>query len=107
MSAALDLRSIEHDEPEALQPGTRRWAALGLVCFGALMIVLDGTIVNIALPSIQRDLGFSQSGLAWVVNAYVLTFGGFLLLGGRAADIIGRRAVFVAGLAIFTVASLA
>jgi len=107
VSAALDLQSIEHDEPEALQPGTRRWAALGLVCFGALMIVLDGTIVNIALPSIQRDLGFSQSGLAWVVNAYVLTFGGFLLLGGRAADIIGRRAVFVAGVAIFTVASLA
>lgn len=90
-----------------MRPGTRRWAALALVCFGALMIVLDGTIVNIALPSIQRDLGFSQSGLAWVVNAYVLTFGGFLLLGGRAADLIGRRAVFVAGLAIFTAASLA
>lgn len=106
MSAALAPRSIE-DDAEAVRPGTRRWAALGLVCFGALMIVLDGTIVNIALPSIQRDLGFSQSGLAWVVNAYVLTFGGFLLLGGRAADLIGRRAVFVAGLAIFTAASLA
>ena len=90
-----------------MEAGTKRWAALALVCFGALMIVLDGTIVNIALPSIQRDLGFSQSGLAWVVNAYVLTFGGFLLLGGRAADLIGRRAVFVAGLAIFTAASLA
>jgi EmrB/QacA subfamily drug resistance transporter len=104
VSTALDTRSIEHGEREV---DTRRWAALGLVCFGALMIVLDGTIVNIALPSIQRDLGFSQSGLAWVVNAYVLTFGGFLLLGGRAADLIGRRAVFVAGLAIFTSASLA
>jgi EmrB/QacA subfamily drug resistance transporter len=107
VSAALEAGSIEHDEPEGVQSGTRRWAALGLVCFGALMIVLDGTIVNIALPSIQRDLGFTQSGLAWVVNAYVLTFGGFLLLGGRAADLIGRRAVFVAGLAIFTAASLA
>jgi EmrB/QacA subfamily drug resistance transporter len=107
VSAALDARAIEHGKPETAQPDTRRWAALGLVCFGALMIVLDGTIVNIALPSIQRDLDFSQSGLAWVVNAYVLTFGGFLLLGGRAADLIGRRAVFVAGLAIFTLASLA
>jgi len=106
VSAALAPRSIE-GEQEVARPGTRRWAALGLVCFGALMIVLDGTIVNIALPSIQRDLGFSQAGLAWVVNAYVLTFGGFLLLGGRAADLIGRRAVFVAGLAIFTAASLA
>lgn len=85
----------------------RRWIALGVVCFGALMIVLDGTIVNIALPSIMRDLGFSQAGLAWVVNAYVLTFGGFLLLGGRAADLIGRRAVLIAGLALFTAASLA
>jgi EmrB/QacA subfamily drug resistance transporter len=103
VSAALALEEAD----EAARPGTRRWAALALVCFGALMIVLDGTIVNIALPSIQRDLGFTQSGLAWVVNAYVLTFGGFLLLGGRAADLIGRRAVFVGGLAIFTAASLA
>jgi EmrB/QacA subfamily drug resistance transporter len=71
------------------------------------MIVLDGTIVNIALPSIQRDLGFSQAGLAWVVNAYVLTFGGFLLLGGRAADIFGKRSVLIGGLALFTAASLA
>jgi EmrB/QacA subfamily drug resistance transporter len=85
----------------------RRWIALGVVCFGALMIVLDGTIVNIALPSIQRDLGLSQAGLAWVVNSYVLTFGGFLLLGGRAADLIGKRTVLIAGLAVFTAASLA
>jgi EmrB/QacA subfamily drug resistance transporter len=85
----------------------RRWIALGVVCFGALMIVLDGTIVSIALPSIQRDLGFSQAGLAWLVNAYVLTFGGFLLLGGRAADLIGKRTVLMGGLALFTVASLA
>jgi EmrB/QacA subfamily drug resistance transporter len=107
MSAALATRLDEGEREGAARPGTRRWVALGLVCFGALMIVLDGTIVNIALPSIQRDLGFSQSGLAWVVNAYVLTFGGFLLLGGRAADLIGRRAMFIAGLAIFTAASLA
>ncbi|MEA2661645.1 MAG: hypothetical protein QOH08_1217 [Chloroflexota bacterium] len=106
MSATLAPRTAD-DTGEDARPAARRWAALGLVCFGALMIVLDGTIVNIALPSIQRDLGFSQSGLAWVVNAYVLTFGGFLLLGGRAADLIGRRAVFIAGLAIFTLASLA
>jgi len=71
------------------------------------MIVLDGTIVNIALPSIQRDLGFTQAGLAWVVNAYVLTFGGFLLLGGRAGDLLGRRSVLITGLALFTAASLA
>ena len=107
MSAARAPRSIDADEADLARPGQRRWAALGLVCFGALMIVLDGTIVNIALPSIQRDLGFSQSGLSWVVNAYVLTFGGFLLLGGRAADLIGRRNVFIGGLAIFTAASLA
>jgi EmrB/QacA subfamily drug resistance transporter len=105
MSAAV--ATLEEDPEEEARPDPRRWAALGLVCFGALMIVLDGTIVNIALPSIQRDLGFSQAGLAWVVNAYILTFGGFLLLSGRAADLIGRRAVFVAGLAIFTLASLA
>ena len=106
MSVAVAEREQDAPEEEA-RPDPRRWAALGLVCFGALMIVLDGTIVNIALPSIQRDLGFSQSGLAWVVNAYVLTFGGFLLLGGRAADLVGRRAVFIVGLAVFTLASLA
>ncbi|HEX9496136.1 MAG TPA: MFS transporter [Candidatus Limnocylindria bacterium] len=105
MSSAV-ARAIDDDVEEAEAAGARRWVALGLVCVGALMIVLDGTIVNIALPSIQRDLGFTQSGLAWVVNAYVLTFGGFLLLGGRAADLIGRRTMFTAGLALFTAASL-
>jgi EmrB/QacA subfamily drug resistance transporter len=105
MSAAVAPRGVEEEETAA--PSTRRWLALGLVCFGALMIVLDGTIVNIALPTIQRELAFSQADLAWVVNAYVLTFGGFLLLGGRAADLIGRRAMFIVGLAIFTTASLA
>ena len=106
MSSAIAAPRVYDARPLA-RSSARRWVALGLVCFGALMIVLDGTIVNIALPSIQRDLGFSQAGLAWVVNAYVLTFGGFLLLGGRAADLIGRRAVFIAGLAVFTAASLA
>src|SRR4030088_295050 len=85
----------------------RRWLALGMVCLCSLMIVLDGTIVNVALPSIQQDLGFSQQDLAWVVNAYLLTFGGFMLLSGRAADLLGRRAVLITGIALFTVASLA
>jgi len=82
-----------------------RWIALYVLCAGMLMIVLDITIVNVALPTIQDDLGFSQSSLAWVVNAYLITFGGLLLLSGRFGDILGRRNVFVAGLAVFTVAS--
>jgi EmrB/QacA subfamily drug resistance transporter len=85
----------------------RRWFALLLLCFGDLMIVLDSTIVNVALPSIKADLDFSQSSLAWVVNAYLLTFGGFLLLGGRLGDIYGHRRLFLIGLTVFTLASLA
>jgi EmrB/QacA subfamily drug resistance transporter len=85
----------------------RRWLALYVLCGGMLMIVLDATIVNVALPSIQDDLGFSQSGLAWVVNAYLIAFGGLLLLAGRLGDLIGQRRVFLTGLAIFTIASLA
>jgi EmrB/QacA subfamily drug resistance transporter len=84
----------------------RRWLALLLVCAAQLMIVLDGTIVNVALPAIQDSLGFTGAGLSWVVNAYLLTFGGFLLLGGRAGDLFGRRRVFAFGLALFTLASL-
>src|ERR671910_3474012 len=84
----------------------RRWLALLLVCAAQLMIVLDGTIVNVALPAIQDSLGFSQAGLSWIVNAYLLTFGGFLLLGGRAGDLFVRRRVFMFGLALFTFASL-
>jgi EmrB/QacA subfamily drug resistance transporter len=84
----------------------RRWIALVVLCVGMLMIVLDATIVNVALPSIQDDLGFSQSSLAWVVNAYLIAFGGLLLLAGRLGDLLGRRRVFLAGLAVFTVASL-
>ena len=83
-----------------------RWIALYVLCVGMLMIVLDATIVNVALPSIQDDLGFSQSSLAWVVNAYLISFGGLLLLSGRLGDLLGRRSVFLVGLAVFTTASL-
>jgi EmrB/QacA subfamily drug resistance transporter len=83
-----------------------RWLALIVLCLGSLMIVLDTTIVNVALPSIREDLGFSQTSLAWVVNAYVLTYGGFLLLGGRLGDLFGHRRLFVSGITLFTVASL-
>jgi EmrB/QacA subfamily drug resistance transporter len=84
-----------------------RWLALLVLCLGDLMIVLDTTIVNVALPSIREDLGFTETSLAWVVNAYLLTFGGFLLLGGRLGDLLGQRRVFLAGIALFTVASVA
>jgi len=84
-----------------------RWLALYVLCLGVLMIVLDATIVNVALPDIQDDLGFSQSSLAWVVNAYLIAFGGLLLLAGRLGDLTSRRGVFLAGLGVFTVASLA
>jgi EmrB/QacA subfamily drug resistance transporter len=83
-----------------------RWIALVVLCTGMLMIVLDMTIVNVALPSIQADLGFSQAGLAWVVNAYLIAFAGLLLLAGRLGDLAGRRNIFLAGLAVFTAASL-
>ena len=77
-----------------------------LVCIAQFMVVLDATVVNVALPSIQEDLDFSASSLQWVVNAYTLAFGGFLLLGGRAADFVGRKRLFIAGVIVFTVASL-
>ncbi len=83
-----------------------RWIALVVLCVGMLMIILDSTVVNVALPSIQRDLHFSQANLAWVVNAYLITFGGLLLLAGRLGDLIGRKRVFMFGLALFTTASL-
>src|SRR3954451_20671310 len=83
-----------------------RWIALYVLCAGMLMIVLDVTVVNVALPSIQDDLGFTQSSLAWVVNAYLISFGGLLLLAGRFGDILGRKRVFMAGLVLFTAASL-
>jgi EmrB/QacA subfamily drug resistance transporter len=83
----------------------RRWLALIVVCFGQLMIVLDSTIVNVALPAIQRDLHFSQANLTWVVNAYLIAYGSLLLFAGRAGDLVGRKRVFLAGVAVFTVAS--
>src|SRR5947207_8991462 len=84
-----------------------RWFALIVLCLGTLMIVLDTTVVNVALPSIRASLGFSQTSLAWVVNAYMITFGGFLLLAGRLGDIFGQRRLFLGGTAAFTAASLA
>src|SRR5437868_8623191 len=83
-----------------------RWAALYVLCAGMLMIVLDVMIVNVALPSIQDDLGFSASSLAWVVNAYLIAFAGLLLLAGRLGDLVGRRRVLLSGLGLFTGASL-
>jgi EmrB/QacA subfamily drug resistance transporter len=84
----------------------RRWIALAVLCLGQLMMVLDATIVNVALPSIQRDLHFTQGNLTWVMNGYLITFGGFLLLAGRMGDLVGRKKVFLAGLVLFTAASV-
>src|SRR5438270_6489870 len=84
----------------------RRWLALAVLCLGQLMMVLDATIVNVALPSIQHDLHFNQSNLTWVMNGYLITFGGLLLLAGRLGDLIGRKRVFLSGLVLFTVASV-
>src|SRR2546430_8292286 len=85
----------------------RKWLALGLLASAQFVVVLDASITNVALPSIGRALHFSQNDLSWVVNSYVLTFGGFLLLGGRMADLLGRRRVFMGGLVLFSLASLA
>jgi EmrB/QacA subfamily drug resistance transporter len=100
-TTAADL----HADASGLDP--RRWKALAVLAVAQFMVVLDASIVNVALPSIQTDLGFSENGLQWVVNAYTLVFGGFLLLGGRAADLFGRRRVFMIGLVVFSAASLA
>ncbi|MBJ7347726.1 MAG: MFS transporter [Thermoleophilaceae bacterium] len=91
---------------QTLMTDKNRWTALYVLCAGMLMIVLDVTVVNVALPSIQDDLGFSQASLAWVVNAYLIAFGGLLLLSGRFGDILGRKRVFMAGLLVFTSASV-
>ncbi|HEX6703009.1 MAG TPA: MFS transporter, partial [Gaiellaceae bacterium] len=84
----------------------RKWLALALLSVVQFMVVLDIAIVNVALPSIKVDLGFSQQNLQWVISAYALVFGGFLLLGGRLADVLGRRRIFLGGLVVFTLASL-
>src|SRR4029453_38034 len=99
------LGTMENMQQPA-QTERNRWIALYVLCTGVLMIVLDVTVVNVALPSIQDDLDFSQSSLPWVVNAYLISFGGLLLLSGRFGDLLGRRTVFLAGLFVFTVASL-
>ncbi len=88
-------------------PDRSRWIALMVLCLGMLMVILDGTITTVALPAIQTDLGFTESGLAWVVNAYLIAFGGLLLLAGRLGDLVGRRRVLLVGLTLFTLASLA
>jgi EmrB/QacA subfamily drug resistance transporter len=85
---------------------TNPWIVLVLICFAQFMVVLDGTVVNVALPSIQKDLGLSEGNLQWIVNAYTLVFGGFLLLGGRAGDLLGRKRLFLIGIVVFTAASL-
>ena len=85
---------------------TNRWVVLVLICLAQFMVVLDATIVNVALPSIQTDLHLSEGNLQWIVNAYTLFFGGFLLLGGRLSDLLGRKRLFLIGLVVFTGASL-
>jgi EmrB/QacA subfamily drug resistance transporter len=97
--------TTDHQIDRAQVADRRRWLALVVLCVGQLMIVLDATVVNVALPTIQHDLHFSQSSLAWVINAYLITFGGLLLLAGRLGDLIGPKKIFVTGLSVFTVAS--
>src|SRR3954454_16098143 len=104
----LTRSDIVHDLvtiTNALSADRRRWIALAVVCLGQLMMVVDATIVNVALPSIKRDLGFSQAELTWVVNAYLIAFGSFLLMAGRLGDLVGRKKVFLLGLIIFTASS--
>src|SRR5438132_5071012 len=115
--AQKDGQGSEHPKPGLRHPLTldardgveppRGWLALALLCAAQFMVVLDFSIVNVALPSMQKDLGFSTQNLQWVVSAYSLTLGGFLLLGGRLADLYGRRLLFILGLALFSLASLA
>jgi MFS family permease len=89
------------------RPGLRRWLALCAVCLAQLMVMIDASVVNVALPQAQRELHFTQANLTWVVNAYLITFGGFLLLAGRVGDLLGRKRVFLIGLVLFTAASAA
>src|SRR5256885_3639377 len=111
-NSTSDYPPRSHDSQETAMTETavaqqRRWIALILLCVAQFVVVLDASIVNVALPTIGKALNFSEGNLAWVVNAYVIAFGGFLLLGGRAADLLGRRRVFMAGLIMVGVASLA
>jgi EmrB/QacA subfamily drug resistance transporter len=112
----MSTTAIRDDQPQALEPSIgadaerkrerRRWIALGVLCLGQLMMVLDATIVNVALPAIQRELHFSQANLTWVIDGYLITFGGFLLLAGRFGDLVGRKKVFLSGLVLFVAASI-
>ena len=103
--AGYYFQGRNHMSSETADP--RRWIALILLTATQFMLIIDVSIVNVALPTIERDLHFTDSSLQWVASAYALTFGGFLLLGGRCADLLGRRRLFMAGLAVFTIASLA
>jgi MFS family permease len=105
-AVTVDDMTSELQGTPAATTDRRTWLALALLCVVQFMVVLDIAIVNVALPSIKDDLGFSQGDLQWVISAYALVFGGFLLLGGRAADMLGRRRIFLGGIAVFTVASL-
>ncbi len=100
------LRRNWSSDDKGVSTSDSRWLSLIVLCAGVLMIILDQTIVNVALPSIRRDLSFSQPSLAWVVNAYLIAFGGLLLLAGRLGELIGRKRIFLSGLAVFTAASL-
>src|SRR5438552_5911474 len=100
------LHRVKRLEPSMRSHATNPWVVLVLICLAQFMVVLDATIVNVALPSIQRDLHLSEGSLQWIINAYTLVFGGFLLLGGRAGDLLGRKRLFLLGLVIFTGASL-
>src|SRR3954452_4420460 len=102
-------RTVQSTFPEVTRltkHATNPWLVLVLICIAQFMVILDATIVNVALPSIQKDLGLSEANLQWIINAYTLVFGGFLLLGGRAGDLLGRKRLFLIGLVIFTTASL-
>src|SRR2546425_1007193 len=101
-----EVKFSRRNSSRPVRSADSRWLALIILCTGFLMIVLDQTIVNVALPSIKSDLGFSQAGLAWVVNAYLIAYGGLLLLAGRLGDLVGRKRIFLIGLAMFTSASL-
>src|SRR5262249_5766908 len=105
-SLQASLKRTSERNGEMVATERRKWLALALLSAVQFMVVLDIAVVNVALPSIKNDLGFSQDNLQWVISAYALVFGGFLLLGGRAADLLGRRRIFLVGLAVFTVASL-
>src|SRR5207247_1986557 len=104
---SLVVKAAGHDPGREMSPtGDRRWLTLAIVGAAFFMTVLDVAIVNVAIPSIKNDLNISESSVQWVITAYAITFGGFLLLGGRMADLLGRRRIFIVGLTIFTVASL-